>query len=66
MTKSLAKQHDAALSPAYEPTEVNDLGAKCAARCLLSSRLGIVVPSRLEMIGVALLERDDELPGRRR
>ena len=47
-------------------TAVNDLGAKLAARILLTdTEGGIVIPSREEMIGVALLERDDELPKRK-
>ena len=48
-------------------TEIGDLGAKCAARILIQDRnSGIVVPSREEWIGLNLLERDDELPNRRR
>lgn len=46
-------------------TEIGDLGAKLSAQILLADRLcGIVVPSREEMIGFYLLERDDELPPR--
>ena len=45
----------------------DDLGSKLAARLLLAGRARhVVVPSSDEMRGVYLLERDDELPGRRR
>jgi hypothetical protein len=49
------------------PTPIEEIGCKAAARILLS-RIGttrIVVPDRNEWLGVALLERDDELPKRR-
>jgi hypothetical protein len=49
------------------PSSVQEIGCKAAARILLS-RVGttrIVVPDRDEWLGVGLLERDDELPGRR-
>lgn len=48
-------------------TEIGDLGSKLAAQILLADTLsGIVIPSDEEWIGVNLLERDDELPPRRR
>ena len=48
-------------------TEITDIGSKCLAGMLLADRYsGIVIPSREEWIGLNLLERDDELPNRRR
>lgn len=47
-------------------TEFNDLGSKLAARLILGcGDRRIIVPSQEEMIGVYLLERDDELPARK-
>ena len=46
-------------------TEIRDLGSKLAAQILLSDdRRRIIIPSKEEMIGVYLLERDDELKRR--
>lgn len=48
-----------------KPPDASELGNKLAARLLLSSDSGIIVPSQDEWIGVNLLERDDELPERK-
>lgn len=49
------------------PAPIDELGCKLAARLLLAGRARqIVIPSTDEMCGVYLLERDDELPNRRR
>lgn len=49
------------------PTEIEELRLKCAAKCLILGRTPkIVIPDRDEMVGLALLERDDELPKRRK
>lgn len=46
---------------------VDELGRKLQARVILADRLRrLIVPSRDEWIGVNLLERDDQLPPRRR
>jgi len=48
-------------------TEINDLGSKMAALAILScDHRKVIVPSREEWIGVNLLERDDELPPRKK
>lgn len=46
---------------------INDLGSKLAAQILLSdTSKRIIVPSKEEWIGINCLERDDELPNRRK
>jgi hypothetical protein len=53
--------------PRADRAETEELGLKCAAKLLLLGRTPkVVVPSTDEMVGLALLERDDELPNRRR
>ena len=55
------------LMPKPRRTEYNDLGSKLAAQVLLGDTTRrIVVPSYEEWVGVDLLERDDELPTRRK
>ena len=54
-------------TPVPQRTEIDDLGAKCAAHILLANQNGgIIVPSQEEWIGLNLLERDDELPNRKK
>ncbi len=46
---------------------LEELGLKCAAKIVLVDPLRrCIVPDRIHALGVALLERDDELPPRRK
>lgn len=48
-------------------SEINDLGSKLAAQILLATGgTRLVIPSYEEWVGFNLLERDDELPARKK